>query len=79
MINERVFDIIASNLNVPAEKLTTKTDLVGDLDADSIDTTNILRSIKGQLGVDIKLEEALSLDTIGDVIKLINKKSRHNH
>ena len=79
MINERVFDIIASNLNVPAETLTTETDLVGDLDADSIDTTNILRSIKGQLGVDIKIEEALLLETIGDVIKLINKKTHHNH
>ena len=79
MINEKVFDIIASNLNVPIKTLTMKTDLVSELDADSIDTANILNSIKGQLGVDINMEEALSLETIGDVIELINRKSRHNH
>jgi acyl carrier protein len=74
-IEKQVIKIISINLNIPEDQINRQTDLVKDLDADSIDSANIINTIKGQTDIDIAMQDAMSLITVEDIIHYIEKRS----
>ena len=66
---ETVIDLISKNLEVPKEKLNAQTDIVNDLDADSLDLVEMVMNIEDEFDIQIDDDVLVNLHTIGDVAR----------
>ena len=64
---ETVIDLISKNLEVPKEKLNADTDIINDLDADSLDLAEMVMNIEDEFDIEIDDDVLTNLHTIGDV------------
>ena len=64
---ENVIDLISKNLEVPKEKLNADTDIINDLDADSLDLVEMVMNIEDEFDIEIDDDVLTNLHTIGDV------------
>lgn len=72
-IEQDVIDIVTEQLGVDAADVTKEKSFV-DLNADSLDITELVMTFEEKFGFDISEEEAEKLKTIGDVISYIEAK-----
>ncbi|MDD7182280.1 MAG: acyl carrier protein [Peptostreptococcus porci] len=69
---ERIREIISEQLNIEnPETLKMDTNLLEDLDADSLDAVEIIMNIEEEFEIKIPDEEIDNVKTIGDIISLI--------
>ncbi len=73
MDEKRLIEIIADQLNVPAEEITPESSFVEDLMADSLDQVEIVVAIEDELGVKIPDEYLSSLHTVNDALEMLKK------
>ncbi|AXY67855.1 acyl carrier protein [Thermosynechococcus sichuanensis E542] len=73
-ILEKVKAIVADQLSVDAEKVVPEASFAEDLNADSLDSVELIMALEEAFGVDIPDEEAEKLKTVQDVLDFINKK-----
>ena len=73
---EKVIELMAERLNVPAEKISAEKEIVKDLGADSLDVVEMLMNLEEEFSVTVPDEEAVNIKTVQDVVDLIenNKK-----
>lgn len=73
---EKVVELMAEQLNVPAEKISVEKEIVKDLGADSLDVVEMLMNLEEEFSVTVPDEEAVNIKTVQDVVDLIenNKK-----
>ena len=72
-IKQDVIDIVTEQLGVDAADVTEDKSFV-DLNADSLDITELVMPFDERFGFEISEEEAEKLKTIGDVISYIENK-----
>jgi acyl carrier protein len=72
--SEKVKDIIANELGVEREKLTTDASFIDDLGADSLDIVELVMEFEKEFNIDIPDEEAEKLRTVGDALSYLNDK-----
>ena len=72
-IADKVKKIVAEQLNVPAEKVTTSASFVDDLGADSLDTVELVMAFEEEFGVVIPEEAASKILTVQAAIDYIEK------
>jgi len=70
-IADRVKEIVADQLGVSAEQVTTEAKFVEDLGADSLDTVELVMALEEEFGAEIPDEDAEKLLTVNDAIKYI--------
>lgn len=79
-IQQRVADIIVSQLNVNAEQVVLTARFVEDLGADSLDLVELIMAFeeefKNEIQGEIPESEAENLKTVGDVVKFIEGKMK---
>lgn len=73
-IEQEVIDIVVEQLGVDPQDVTPEKSFVEDLNADSLDLTELIMTFEERFGFEISEEEAEKLKTVGDVIKYIAKK-----
>jgi len=73
-LESEVIDIIVEQLGVDKEDVTPDKSFVEDLNADSLDLTELIMTFEEQFGCEISEEEAAKLKTVGDVISYLKKK-----
>jgi acyl carrier protein len=73
-LEQEVIDIVVEQLGVDAQDVTPEKSFVEDLNADSLDLTELIMTFEERFGFEISEEEAEKLKTVGDVINYINKK-----
>lgn len=74
---EKVAEIIAEQLGVDAEEITMETDLVKDLNADSLDVVEVVMALEDTYDIEIPdedIEEALSVPTIGAIVEYLKDR-----
>jgi acyl carrier protein len=74
-VEEKVKDIIAEELGVEREKLTSEASFMEDLGADSLDTVELVMAFEKEFDIDIPDEEAEKLRTVGDALKYLHDKT----
>lgn len=72
-IQKEVIDIVVEQLGVDANEVTLEKSFV-DLNADSLDLTELIMTFEERFGFEISEEEAEKLKTVGDVVNYIQKK-----
>ncbi len=71
---DKVKELIAKQLNKPVDSITDEKEIVKDLGADSLDVVEMLMSLEEEFNVTVPEEEAVNIKTVGDIVKLIDKK-----
>ena len=71
---QEVIDIVVEQLGVDAADVAPDKSFVEDLNADSLDLTELIMTFEEKFGFEISEEEAEKLKTVGDVIAYINQK-----
>lgn len=73
-IEQEVIDIIVEQLGVDAGDVSEDKSFVEDLNADSLDLTELIMTFEERFGFEISEEDAEKLKTVGDVIQYIDKR-----
>lgn len=64
-VNEKLRKIIADQLGVEEERVTTEAHFIEDLNADSLDLVELIMALEEEFGVEISDEDANTLTTVG--------------
>lgn len=70
-VQSKVFDVIAENLGVDRSTIKTDSNIIDDLGADSLDNIELIMECEDTFGITITEEEAETVDTVEDLIKLV--------
>ena len=70
---EKIQEMLAEELNLPASKVTADAKIVEDLGADSLDVVELLSRLEDEFGVTIPDEDVENLVTIRDVANELEK------
>ena len=73
-LKEEVIDVVVEQLGVDAKDVTPEKSFVEDLNADSLDLTELIMTFEEKFGFEITEEEAEKLKTVGDVIAYVQSR-----
>lgn len=73
--NDKVKDLIAEQLGVDAAKVVPDAKFIDDLEADSLDTVELIMAIEEEFDCEIPEEDAAKITTVGEVIDFVEKLS----
>ena len=73
-VQQEVMDIIIEQLGVEAADVAPEKSFVEDLNADSLDLTELIMTFEERFGFEISEEDAEKLKTVGDVIRYIEER-----
>lgn len=73
-LEKEVIDIVVEQLGVDANDVGVSKSFVEDLNADSLDLTELIMTFEERFGFEIPEEDAEKLKTVGDVVTYIQKK-----
>ena len=72
-MKEKVIKLIADTLELDAKKINEKTNLVNDLELESLDLVDLVVAFEEEFGVEIQDKDIKGLQTVGDIVKYIEK------
>lgn len=75
-IEQEVIDIVVEQLGVDKEEVGLSKSFVEDLNADSLDLTELIMTFEERFSCEISEEEAEKLKTVGDVVSYIEKRKK---
>ncbi len=74
MVFEKVKSIVADQLDVEEEKVTSEASITEDLGADSLDVVDLVMSIEEEFDIEIPDEAVEGIKTVGDIVSYIESK-----
>jgi len=72
-IEEKVIDIVSEQMGVDKSEITRETSFVNDLNADSLDTVELVMEFEDQFDLSIPDDEAEKIQTVGQAIDYITE------
>ena len=73
-LEEKVKNLVITQLGVDASKVTNDSSFIDDLGADSLDTVELVMAFEEEFDMEIPDEDAQKMRTISDVIGYLNDK-----
>ena len=72
-IEEKVIEIVSDQMGVDKSEITRETSFVNDLNADSLDTVELVMEFEDEFELSIPDEEAEKIQTVGQAIDHITE------
>ncbi|MCC6906743.1 MAG: acyl carrier protein [Phycisphaerales bacterium] len=72
-IEAKVISIVAEQMGVDKAQITRNTSFVNDLNADSLDTVELVMELEDEFETSIPDEEAEKIQTVGQAVEFIMK------
>lgn len=76
MTFDKVRKLFAEQLGISEDQITMESDVIQDLQADSLDIYILISSFDEEFGISIPEEEAVNFKTIGDIVNYIDSQSK---
>jgi len=73
-LEQRVKDLVISQLGVEASKVNNDSSFIDDLGADSLDTVELVMAFEEEFDLEISDEDAQKMRTVQDVIGYLKDK-----
>ena len=73
MVLDVIKGMIIDQLGVSEDELQLETNLMKDLEADSLDAVEIIMAIEDEYDIEIPDEDAERFQTIGDIVSYVEK------
>ena len=74
-IDQKVIEIVSEQMGVDKNEITRETHFINDLNADSLDTVELVMEFEDEFEINIPDEDAEKIQTVGDAIKYIESKT----
>lgn len=71
MVLDKIKEMIVEQLGVSADEIQMDTNLMKDLEADSLDAVEIIMAIEDEYDIEIPDEDAEKFQTIGDIVNYV--------
>ncbi len=75
-IEEKIVEIISEQMGADKTEITRETSFINDLNADSLDTVELVMEFEDEFDVSIPDEEAEKIQTVGAAIDYITKVAK---
>ena len=75
-IEEKVIAIVAEQMGVDKGEINRETHFVNDLNADSLDTVELVMAFEEEFGCEIPDDAAETILTVGDATKFLEKNAK---
>ncbi|HCU08692.1 MAG TPA: acyl carrier protein [Clostridiales bacterium] len=72
---DKIRDIIAEQLGVDKEDITLATNLMKDLEADSLDAVEIIMAIEDEFELEIPDEQAEQFQLVSNLVKYVEENA----
>jgi acyl carrier protein len=72
-IQEKVIEIVSEQMGVDKKEITRETSFINDLNADSLDTVELVMEFEDEFDMSIPDEEAEKIQTVGAAIDYIDQ------
>ena len=72
-IEDKIYQIVSDQLSTERSELSRDTSFVNDLNADSLDTVELVMELEDEFDITIPDEEAEKLKTVGEAIDHIQQ------
>lgn len=70
---EKIRDIISSQLDIDADKISPDTDIAEDLGADSLDLVELLNTLEDEFSIVIPQDSVQDVKTVGDLAEFMDR------
>jgi len=74
-VAERIKQIVAEQLGVEEDQVTTEASFMDDLGADSLDTVELVMALEEEFDIEISDEDAEKIQTVKNAIDYIGESS----
>ena len=71
MVFEKVKSVVVEQLGVDPDQVEMDTNLMKDLEADSLDAVEIILAVEDEYGLDIPDETAEKFETVRDLVEYV--------
>ncbi len=75
-MKDEVVDLIAETLEIDKAELKDDTDLARDLNVESIDLVDLVTAFEDKYNFEIPDQELKNLQTVGDIVKFVEKRQK---
>jgi acyl carrier protein len=70
-VKNKVIEIIAETLDVDKSEISMKTNLIKDLDIESLDLVDLVGAFEEEFGVEIADKDIKDIQTVADIVEYI--------
>lgn len=70
-IFEKIRDLLAEQLDIPAGSITPESDIIDDLEADSLTVLDMVMTLEDEFDIEIPDEDVEKLRTVGSVVSYV--------
>ncbi len=74
-MKDEIINLIANVLQIPKEKIQEKTNLIKDLELESLDIVDLIGAFEEKYGIEILDQDIKKFQTVADIIKYIESKN----
>ena len=74
-MNEKVKSLISRTLDIPESKINDKTNLVKDLELESLDLVDLVAAFEDEFKVEILDKDIKNLQTVEDIVNYIESRN----
>ena len=70
-IFEKIRDLLAEQLDIPADSITPESDIIDHLEADSLTVLDMVMTLEDEFDIEIPDEDVEKLRTVGSVVSYV--------
>ena len=74
-LESKVIEIVSEQMGVDKSQITRETHFINDLNADSLDTVELVMAFEEEFGCEIPDDAAEQIQTVGDAVKFLAKQA----
>lgn len=75
MVFDKIREILAEQLDLDENKISMDSDIVEDLEADSLDVVDLVMSLEDEFGIEVPDEAIENFKIVGDIVRYIEENT----